>query len=111
MTSSDDFVHLHTHSTYSMLDGGSSISELVQTAAAMGQSAIGLTDHGTVNGLFDFWRTCRRTGIRPVLGLEAWRHTSPPKPIGAICHRSHGTRLRAGAGIPMMAAEAEGSPI
>lgn len=38
----------------------------------MGQPAIGLTDHGTVNGLFDFWRTCRRTGIRPILGLETY---------------------------------------
>lgn len=84
MTSGDGFVHLHVHSSFSMIDGGSSISELVQTAVGIGQPAIGLTDHGVVNGLFDFWKTCRQTGIQPVLGLEAYvtpetdrRDTSP----------------------------------
>ncbi|MBT1171841.1 PHP domain-containing protein [Bifidobacterium sp. MA2] len=72
MMSVDDFAHLHVHSVFSMTDGGSTVDELVTAAANMGQPAIGLTDHGCVSGLFDFWKACRKTGIKPVLGLEAY---------------------------------------
>lgn len=68
----NDFVHLHVHSSYSMTDGVSTVDDLAKTATSLGQEALGLTDHGSVDGLFAFRDTCERHGIRPVLGLEAY---------------------------------------
>lgn len=68
----NDFVHLHVHRTYSMTDGVSTVDDLAGTAARLGQRTLGLTDHGSVDGLYVFRDTCERHGIRPVLGLEAY---------------------------------------
>ena len=70
MTSS--FTHLHVHTEYSMLDGASRISELVAAAAADGQKALGITDHGNMYGILDFYQACRDHGVKPILGTEAY---------------------------------------
>lgn len=67
-----DFVNLHVHSDYSLADGVSTVSELMSEAQRLGQPAIGLTDHGSVGGLMEFWKAGRQRGIKPILGVEAY---------------------------------------
>jgi DNA polymerase-3 subunit alpha len=66
------FAHLHVHSEYSVLDGACRIDALAERAAAFGQPALGLTDHGVMNGAVEHYKACRRHGINPVIGLEAY---------------------------------------
>lgn len=66
------YASLHSHSYYSLLDGLSSPLHLAQTAKAMGLPAVALTDHGTCAGLFSFAKACKKTGIKPILGMEAY---------------------------------------
>ena len=68
----DNFVHLHTHSHYSLLDGLSKIPDLVSRAKAMGMKALALTDHGVMYGALEFYKECRRQGIKPIIGMEAY---------------------------------------
>jgi len=68
----EKFVHLHTHSHYSLLDGLSSTEELVQTAVSLGYKSLALTDHGTCAGLYRFQKDCHKHGIKPILGMEAY---------------------------------------
>lgn len=68
----DDFVHLHVHSEYSMLDGASRIEDLVAEAARIGQQALAITDHGYLFGAYEFYTTAKRYGIKPIIGLEAY---------------------------------------
>jgi DNA polymerase-3 subunit alpha len=84
MSGSRSFAHLHTHTEYSMLDGAARIGELVEAAAADGQPAIGITDHGNMYGVLDFYRRCREAGINPIIGTEAYmaaesRHERPAR--------------------------------
>jgi DNA polymerase III alpha subunit len=72
MSSSGSFVHLHNHTTYSLLDGAQKIDEMCARAAGDGQTAIAITDHGNLFGAPSFARTAARHGIRPILGLEAY---------------------------------------
>src|SRR5205823_7107115 len=65
-------VHLHVHSEYSLLDGACRIDSLAERAAAFGQPALGLTDHGVMNGAVELYKACRKHGIKPILGLEAY---------------------------------------
>jgi len=65
-------VHLHVHSEYSLLDGACKIEALAERAAALGQPAIGLTDHGVMNGAVDLYKAAKKHGIKPILGLEAY---------------------------------------
>ena len=67
-----DFVHLHVHSDYSLLDGASSIKKLVATAKELGQTALALTDHGNMFGALRFFRECKAQGIKPVIGCEVY---------------------------------------
>jgi DNA polymerase-3 subunit alpha len=67
-----DFVHLHVHTEFSLLDGLSQIKRLVNRAAEMNQSALAITDHGTMFGVIDFYRACKAAGIKPIIGLEAY---------------------------------------
>lgn len=69
---SNSFVHLHTHSEYSLLDGMSRIEPLVQRAAELGQPALALTDHGVMHGTVEFCRACRAQGVKPILGVESY---------------------------------------
>jgi DNA polymerase III subunit alpha len=66
------FAHLHVHSEYSVLDGACPIDALAERAAALGQPALGLTDHGVMNGAVEHYKACRKHGIKPIIGLEAY---------------------------------------
>ncbi|HZD10315.1 MAG TPA: DNA polymerase III subunit alpha [Candidatus Binatia bacterium] len=66
------FVHLHVHSEFSLLDGLSRIRHLAQQAAALNMPALALTDHGTMYGTIDFYRACKREGVKPILGVETY---------------------------------------
>jgi DNA polymerase-3 subunit alpha len=68
----ESFVHLHTHTEYSMLDGAARIGDLVQAALADGQAALAITDHGNMYGVLDFYRECRDRGVTPIIGTEAY---------------------------------------
>jgi len=65
-------VHLHVHSEYSVLDGACRIDALAERAASFGQPALGLTDHGVMNGAVEHYRACHKHGIKPIIGLEAY---------------------------------------
>ncbi len=67
-----DFVHLHNHTHYSLLDGLTKIPELVDYVKAQGMEAVAVTDHGTMSGLVELYKCCNDAGIKPVLGLEAY---------------------------------------
>jgi DNA polymerase-3 subunit alpha len=67
-----DFVHLHTHSQYSLLDGAASLERLVQEAAATGQRAVAVTDHGVMYGIFKFYQAAKEAGIKPIIGCEVY---------------------------------------
>src|ERR671921_1273904 len=64
--------HLHAHSEYSLLDGACKIDKLAARAAEFGQPALGLTDHGVMNGAVELYKACNKQGIKPILGLEAY---------------------------------------
>ena len=66
------FVHLHVHSSYSVLDGLSSPKDLVKTAKELGMTALALTDHGTMFGTLDFFNAAKAEGIKPIIGLETY---------------------------------------
>ncbi|MFF1385421.1 DNA polymerase III subunit alpha [Arthrobacter sp. NPDC058288] len=73
MTSSNDsFVHLHTHTEYSMLDGAARLGELFDETERLGMPALATTDHGYLFGAFDFWRKATDKGIKPIIGVEAY---------------------------------------
>ena len=66
------FVHLHNHTTYSMLDGAQKLKPMIQAAIRDGQPAIATTDHGNVYSLIEFYQECKKQGIKPILGTEAY---------------------------------------
>ena len=79
-----NFVHLHVHSEFSLLDGLSKIDALVSRAVELGMPALAITDHGAMYGVMDFYRACRAADIRPVIGMEAYlaprsRHDRDPQ--------------------------------
>jgi DNA polymerase-3 subunit alpha len=65
-------VHLHAHSEYSLLDGACKIDAMAARAAELDQPALGLTDHGVMNGAVDLYKACKKHGIKPIAGLEAY---------------------------------------
>src|SRR5690625_863729 len=67
-----DFVHLHVHTEYSMLDGAARLDDLFTEAKRLGQTALATTDHGYLFGAYDFWRTAKKHGIKPIIGVEAY---------------------------------------
>ena len=66
------FVHLHTHTEYSLLDGMSRLSEITGIAARDGMPAVAITDHGNLFGALKFHRAAREAGVKPILGCEAY---------------------------------------
>ncbi|GMV25325.1 MAG: hypothetical protein AMXMBFR58_13560 [Phycisphaerae bacterium] len=76
---SEQFVHLHLHTEYSLLDGGNRIDKLIARVAELGMTAVGVTDHGNLFGAVAFYQQCKEKGIKPILGVEAYV-TPPGKP-------------------------------
>ncbi|MBJ7426981.1 MAG: DNA polymerase III subunit alpha, partial [Ilumatobacteraceae bacterium] len=68
----DSFTHLHVHTEFSMLDGAAKLDELVAKAVSDGQAALGMTDHGNMYGVLDFYKECRAQGVKPIIGTEAY---------------------------------------
>ncbi|MCR4336903.1 MAG: DNA polymerase III subunit alpha, partial [Candidatus Omnitrophica bacterium] len=66
------FVHLHVHTQYSLLDGACHVDELIQQAVDYKMPALGMTDHGTISGAIDFYQTATKAGIKPIIGCEAY---------------------------------------
>src|SRR5687767_67483 len=66
------FIHLHTHSEYSLLDGAARLDALVKRAAELEMPALALTDHGVMYGSLDFYTKCKDVGIKPIVGVEAY---------------------------------------
>jgi DNA polymerase III subunit alpha len=80
----DSFVHLHQHTEYSMLDGAARIGDVVAAAVRDGQPAMGITDHGNMYGILDFYKACNAQGVKPIIGTEAYmahdsRSERPPR--------------------------------
>ena len=70
--SKDEFVHLHVHTEYSMLDGAARLGDLMDEASRLGQTAIAMTDHGNLFGAYDFYTKARAAGVKPIIGLEGY---------------------------------------
>ncbi len=68
----DNFVHLHVHSEYSLLDGACKVKDLVSTAVELGMPSVALTDHGNMFGAIELYKAARDKGINPILGFEAY---------------------------------------
>ncbi|MFW5474750.1 DNA polymerase III subunit alpha [Knoellia sp. CPCC 206450] len=86
--STDSFVHLHVHTEYSMLDGAARIGDLFTRAAELGMPALAMTDHGYLYGAHEFWRKAQGTGVKPIIGLEAY--------VTPGTHRTDKTRVKWG---------------
>lgn len=67
-----DFVHLHLHTEYSLLDGASRIDRLFETIKSKGQSAVAITDHGVMYGVMDFYKKAKAAGVKPIIGCEVY---------------------------------------
>ncbi len=76
---SGDFVHLHNHTEYSMLDGAARLDDLFARTAELGMGAIAMTDHGNVFGAFDFYSKAQAAGIKPIIGMEAYFTPNTPR--------------------------------
>ncbi|MGP0103106.1 MAG: PHP domain-containing protein, partial [Solirubrobacteraceae bacterium] len=70
--SSGTCAHLHVHSEYSLLDGACKIDALAERAASFGQPALGLTDHGVMNGAVELYKACAKHGVKPIVGCEIY---------------------------------------
>ena len=70
--STSEFVHLHVHTQYSLLDGACRVDELVQKAAGLGMPALSMTDHGNMFGAIHFYRSCQKANIKPIIGCEVY---------------------------------------
>ncbi len=88
--SQGDFVHLHVHTEYSMLDGASLLDGLFSRVADLGMPAIAMTDHGNLHGAYDFWSKAKAHGINPIIGIEAY--------LTPQTHRGDRKRIRWGKG-------------
>ena len=71
-----EFVHLHLHSEYSLLDGACRIAEIPERLKECDQDAVAITDHGNMYGVIEFYKTCKKAGIKPIIGCEVYVATS-----------------------------------
>ena len=84
----DNFVHLHVHTEYSMLDGAARVKELFDEAARMEMPALAMTDHGNLFGTYEFFKAGKAAGVKPIIGIEAYyvpigtRHDRAPFSFG-----------------------------
>ena len=72
MAQTSNFVHLHNHTHYFLLDGASKIPALAKRAAELGMSAVGITDHGNMHGAYEMYTECVSAGVKPIIGIEAY---------------------------------------
>src|SRR3954462_10844241 len=72
-----DYVHLHNHTQYSLLDGLTKVPALVDRTKKMGMKSVAMTDHGTLSGVLEFYKAAKAGGVKPIVGMEA--HVSPRK--------------------------------
>lgn len=66
------FTHLHLHTEYSLLDGACRLSRLAKAAKEKGMTALAITDHGVMYGAVDFYKECKKQGIKPIIGCEVY---------------------------------------
>src|SRR5437016_2822121 len=66
------FNHLHLHTEFSLLDGLCQTKQLIERAQNLGMKALGLTDHGTLYGVIQFYEECKKAGIKPIIGVEGY---------------------------------------
>src|SRR5277367_6080765 len=88
------FVHLHVHSQYSLLDGAVKVKDLVKRVAAAGMSAVAVTDHGNMFGAITLYKAAKEAKVQPILGCEL--------DVARLSHGGHGHHL------PLLASSAEG---
>jgi DNA polymerase-3 subunit alpha len=69
---SNDYVHLHTHTQYSLLDGLSKVPALVDRVKQLGMPAVSITDHGTMSGVIEFYKAAKAADVKPIIGMEAY---------------------------------------
>src|SRR4051812_10918225 len=67
-----DYVHLHNHTQYSLLDGLTKIPQLMERVKKLGMESVAITDHGTMSGVIEFYRSAKAAGVNPVIGMEAY---------------------------------------
>ena len=67
-----DYVHLHLHSEYSLLDGACRIRDIPKHVKALGQDSVAITDHGCLYGAVDFYKACKAEGVHPIIGCEVY---------------------------------------
>ena len=67
-----EFVHLHTHTEYSLLDGASRIGDVIARAKELGMKSLAITDHGAMYGVVDFYKEAQKQGIKPIIGCEVY---------------------------------------
>lgn len=86
-----DFVHLHVHSEYSLLDGLPKIKDLISRVKELGMDSVALTDHGVMYGVIEFYKECRVQGIKPLIGIEGYvvTHDHKKKDGKAFKNNSH----------------------
>ena len=70
----NDFVHLHVHSEYSLLDGYATLNGIVERAAELGMDSIAVTDHGVMYGAIDFYNAAKKANIKPIIGQIGRAH-------------------------------------
>lgn len=87
------FTHLHNHSFFSLMDGLCSPEEMAKTAVDLGQTAISITDHGTISGHRDMQVACKEAGIKPILGVEAYISATDRFDRRAVAKRDDNTSL------------------
>ena len=75
-TKHSDFVHLHVHTQYSLLDGMIFIDKLMERAQEFRMPAVAITDHGNMFGAVDFYRAAKAKGVKPIIGVDAWLHSA-----------------------------------
>jgi len=100
--SSAEYVHLHVHTQYSLLDGACRVKDLIKKAVEYQMPAVGMTDHGNIFGAIDFYQTAKQNGIKPIIGCEAYvasignRFDKTPRQKGSTSHLCLFARNEAG---------------
>lgn len=103
-TKIDDFVHLHVHTTNSLLDGANKINDCIKRVKELGMNAIAITDHNHIKGWIDFKKECEENGIKPILGCEMYQtHDTNILPLPAKDRRDLALQKARQAGIEIPA--------